>query len=66
MTRGQIATILGDLEAVAAMGREILDLCDEYDLKLPRAYGVSLLAEAEFFADGFESGSTSGWSFSVP
>lgn len=52
LTRGQIATILGDLDAVEAMGRKILDLCDQHDLTLPRAYGVSLLAEAEFFSDG--------------
>jgi predicted ATPase/DNA-binding SARP family transcriptional activator len=52
MTLGQIGTILGDLEAVEAMGREILDLCDRHHLTLPRAYGLSLLAEAEFFTDG--------------
>lgn len=34
------------------MGRKILELCDEHDLTLPRAYGQSLLAEAEFFSDG--------------
>jgi predicted ATPase/DNA-binding SARP family transcriptional activator len=52
MTRGQIGTILGDLDVVGAMGREILDLCDRHHLILPRAYGLSLLAEVEFFGDG--------------
>ena len=52
LTRGQIATILGDLAVVEAMGHEILGLCDEHQLGLQRAYGLSLLAEAEFFSDG--------------
>jgi ATP/maltotriose-dependent transcriptional regulator MalT len=52
LSRGQIATILGDLATVEAMGHELLELCDQYQLKLPRAYGLSLLAEAEFFTDG--------------
>jgi tetratricopeptide (TPR) repeat protein len=52
MTQGQVATILGDLPTVAVMGHEILALCDEYDLTLQRAYGLSLLAEGEFFSDG--------------
>ena len=52
MTQGQVATILGDLPTIAAMGREILALCDEHQLTLQRAYGLSLLAEGEFFSDG--------------
>ena len=51
MTRGQIATILGDLPTIAAMGREVLAVCDAHDLGPQRAYGLSLLAEAEFFSD---------------
>jgi hypothetical protein len=51
MTRGQIATILGDLPAIAEMGREVLAVCDAHGLGPQRAYGVSLLAEADFFSD---------------
>jgi non-specific serine/threonine protein kinase len=52
MTQGQVATVLGDLPTVTVMGHEILALCDEYDLTLQRAYGLSLLAEGEFFSGG--------------
>jgi hypothetical protein len=51
MTRGQIATITGDLPAIAGMGREVLAVCDTHGLGPQRAYGLSLLAEADFFAD---------------
>ena len=49
--RGQISTILGDLPAVEAMGRAIVDLCVEEGLDLPAAYGESLLGLFEFFSD---------------
>jgi len=49
--RGQIATIVGDLETVGEMGKSILEVCEEEGLELPRAYGSSLLGQAEFFAD---------------
>jgi predicted ATPase/DNA-binding SARP family transcriptional activator len=52
MSQGQIATILGDLATITVMGNEILALCDEHELTLQRAYGLSLLAEGEFFSDG--------------
>ena len=52
MTRGQVATILGDLATITAMGHEILALCDQHELTLQRAYGLALLAEGEFFSDG--------------
>lgn len=52
MTRGQVATILGDLATITAMGHEVLALCDEHELTLQRAYGLSLLAEGEFLSDG--------------
>jgi predicted ATPase/DNA-binding SARP family transcriptional activator len=51
MSRGQIATILGDLPAIAEMGREVLAVCDAHGLGPQRAYGLSLLAEADFFTD---------------
>ena len=50
--RGQIATVLGDVETVRTMGRSILEVCDAERLESPRAYGWSLLGLAEFFADG--------------
>lgn len=50
--RGQISTILGDVETVEAMGRTIVELCGEEGLDLPVAYGESLLGLAEFFAGG--------------
>jgi predicted ATPase/DNA-binding SARP family transcriptional activator len=52
LNQGQVATILGDLPTIAAMGHEILALCDEHELTLQRAYGLALLAEGEFFSDG--------------
>lgn len=50
--QGQIGTILGDLPTVEAMGRSIIDLCENEGVDLPKAYGRSLLGLAEFFADG--------------
>jgi tetratricopeptide (TPR) repeat protein len=50
--RGQNAIVLGDFATAGTMGRRILDLCSEHDAHLPRAYGLALLAENEFFSEG--------------
>jgi hypothetical protein len=47
--RGQIGTILGDIEAVESMGHAIVDLCALEGLDLPVAYGESLLGLVDFF-----------------
>ncbi len=49
---GQASVFTGQFEIIAAMGHRILDLCRTHDADLPRAYGLALLGEAEFFSDG--------------
>jgi predicted ATPase/DNA-binding SARP family transcriptional activator len=51
-TLGQASVFTGQTEMIAAMGQRILDLCRSHDADLPRAYGLALLGEAEFFSDG--------------
>jgi predicted ATPase len=51
MVRGQVAAILGDLRTAAEMGHAVLAVCDAHALEPQRAYGLSLLAQAEFFTD---------------
>lgn len=50
--RGQNAVLLGDMETAVSSGRRIVGLCERLGLSLPRAYGLALLGEAEFFVDG--------------
>ena len=51
-TLGQASVFTGQFDTIAAMGHRILDLCRSHDADLPRAYGLALLGEAEFFGDG--------------
>jgi len=48
---GNISLILGDLDTVEAMGRDIRDLCESEGLVLPRAYGSAMLGYVAFFRD---------------
>lgn len=48
---GNTSLILGDLDTVEVMGRQILELCAAEGLDLPRAYGSSLLGFVAFFRD---------------
>jgi predicted ATPase/DNA-binding SARP family transcriptional activator len=52
LARGQSAAMIGDLATMNDAGRRIVDICDRRGEKLARAYGLALLGEAEFFADG--------------
>jgi predicted ATPase/DNA-binding SARP family transcriptional activator len=52
LARGQNATLLGDMETATSAGRRILEVCDRDGVALPRAYGLALLGEIEFFVDG--------------
>jgi tetratricopeptide (TPR) repeat protein len=49
---GQASVFTGQSDTIAAMGHRILELCRSHDADLPRAYGLALLGEAEFFRDG--------------
>jgi len=50
--QGQGGVFLGMPDLVSEMGRRILEVCDNHGARLPRAYGLALLGEAEFFGDG--------------
>ncbi len=50
--QGQGGVFLGMPDLVSEMGRRILEVCDKHGARLPRAYGLALLGEAEFFGDG--------------
>ncbi len=50
--RGQNATVFGDHDTAARMGRLVLATCDRWGLTLPRAYGYALRGEAEFLGGG--------------
>jgi len=50
--QGQGGVFMGTPDLTERMGRQILDLCDAHDARLPRAYGLALLGEAQFFGDG--------------
>jgi predicted ATPase len=52
LARGQNATLLGDMATAAASGRRIIEVCDRQGAGSPRAYGLALLGEVEFFVDG--------------
>ncbi len=51
-TQGQGGVFFGMPDLTEGMGRQILDLCDVHDARLPRGYGLALLGEAQFFGDG--------------
>ncbi len=50
--QGQGGVMAGIPGLSAAMGTRILEICDQRDLALPRAYGLALLGEEAFFQDG--------------
>ena len=49
---GQGASLAGNPRGATKAGTQILELCAEHDVTLPRAYGLALLGEGEFFGDG--------------
>ena len=50
--QGQGGVFFGMPDLTEGMGRQILELCDVHNARLPRGYGLALLGEAEFFGDG--------------
>jgi tetratricopeptide (TPR) repeat protein len=50
--QGQGAVLAGIPGLSAAMGHRILEVCDEHGQTLPKAYGLALLGEEEFFQGG--------------
>ena len=50
--QGQGGVFLGLPDLVTEMGLRILEVCDRHGARLPRAYGLALLGESEFFGDG--------------
>jgi non-specific serine/threonine protein kinase len=50
--QGTSALFAGDPAGAAQAGARMLDVCSDHGVTLPRAYGLSLMGQAEFFADG--------------
>jgi tetratricopeptide (TPR) repeat protein len=50
--QGTTALFAGKPAAAIEVGSTILELCADHDVTLPRAYGLSLMGQGEFFSDG--------------